>query len=141
MSTEHTTQQDSEEQEAVVQVEPTVPPDAEVTPQASEVIEIEQAAQDKPPPEPKSKPEGDTVRDREPGKSVLPFTRVQKIMKADKVGGFQLFPSAAIRVSTHPLRVTCHPGPSYGRQRRDVFDLASDGRVYQKAFASVSETR
>lgn len=74
MATEQTVSQ-----EGVVQVESTVPlnADVEVPPQVEK--EAEQA-QDKR----EGKKDGTALRDREPGKSVLPFSRVQRIMKADK---------------------------------------------------------
>jgi len=76
MATEHASTQ---EQEEVVQVESTLQRDADVeaTPEVDK--EVGQA-QDKR----EGKKEGIALRDREPGKSILPFARIQKIIKADK---------------------------------------------------------
>ncbi|KAH0832203.1 hypothetical protein J3R83DRAFT_13123 [Lanmaoa asiatica] len=74
MGTEHTASK-----EEVIQVESTVPRDADVEATSQIGKEIEQA-QDKR----EGRKEGIALQDREPGKSILPFSRVQKIMKADK---------------------------------------------------------
>lgn len=78
MATEHTVSQ-----EEVVQAEPTAPRDGvDVETPALEVgKEVMPQARDKR----DGRKEGTALPDREPGKSVLPFSRVQKIMKADKV--------------------------------------------------------
>ena len=75
MATEH-----ADAQEEVVQVESTLQrdADAEATPEVDQEVG---RARDKR----EGKKEGIALRDREPGKSVLPFARVQKIIKADKV--------------------------------------------------------
>lgn len=73
--------QQTASQEEVVEVESAVPRDADVeaTPQVD--TEVEQVRDKR-----EGKKEGAAlVRDREPGKSILPFSRVQKIIKADKV--------------------------------------------------------
>jgi DNA polymerase epsilon subunit 4 len=73
---------DTDTQEEVVQVESTVQRDADVeaTPEVDKEVEQLEA-----PDRREGKKEGVALRDREPGKSVLPFSRIQKIIKADKV--------------------------------------------------------
>jgi len=72
---------DTDTQEEVVQVESTVQRDADVeaTPEVDKEVEQLEA-----PDRREGKKEGVALRDREPGKSVLPFSRIQKIIKADK---------------------------------------------------------
>ena len=68
-------------QEDVIQAESAVPHDdvdVEASPQPEEV---EPEARDKP----DGKKESTAPREREQGKSILPFSRVQKIIKVDKV--------------------------------------------------------
>lgn len=75
MVTEHTVSQE-------VQAEPTTVPRDDVDVEATLQVgkEVEPQAQNKR----EGKKEGTALQDREPGKSVLPFSRVQKIIKADK---------------------------------------------------------
>lgn len=96
MATEETASQ-----EQVVQVESTVPRDADIedtlSPQVTVGKEEEEEEVEQVPDKRKGKPkEGTALRDREPGKSILPFSRVQRIVKADKVS----VPVALRRVSS-----------------------------------------
>lgn len=72
-----------------------------------EIDDVGQANNDTPPPpedKPSDQPKGKTAAKptaslvREPGKSLLPISRVQKIMKADKVSA----PSHVIHARRHP---------------------------------------
>lgn len=71
--------------EDVVQVEsePTVQRDADV--EATPLEVDEEVAQEQARDKREGKKDATALRDREPGKSILPFLRVQKIIKADKV--------------------------------------------------------
>ncbi|KAG6372857.1 hypothetical protein JVT61DRAFT_7291 [Boletus reticuloceps] len=75
MDTEHT-----DTQEQVIQAESMIQPDAdgEATPQVDKEVDQTRDKRD-------GKKEIAAPRDREPGKSILPFSRVQRIIKADKV--------------------------------------------------------
>ncbi|KAF8133450.1 hypothetical protein EV363DRAFT_1215233 [Boletus edulis] len=76
MATEHT-----DTQEQVVQAESTIQPgadaDGEATPHVDKEVDQTRNKRD-------GKKEAAAPRDREPGKSILPFSRVQRIIKADK---------------------------------------------------------
>lgn len=76
MATEPTDVQDE-----VVQVESTIQrdvSDVEASPPADSAVEQARNKRE-------GKKDSAVLRDREPGKSVLPFSRVQRIIKADKV--------------------------------------------------------
>ncbi|KAG8214757.1 hypothetical protein J3R82DRAFT_9846 [Butyriboletus roseoflavus] len=60
---------------------------------------------------PEGKKEGTALRDREPGKSVLPFSRVQRIIKADKASPVAATHSSQRTSDGKDARVI---GPSYG---------------------------
>lgn len=108
MVTEHMDTQEEVVQEEVIQVESTAQRDAnaEATPEVDKEVEQLEARDKR-----EGKKEGVALRDREPGKSILPFSRIQKIIKADKVS-----PVAVTRSSqrTNDCR-TLGLGPSYGR--------------------------
>lgn len=73
------------------------------------------------------------TREREAGKSILPFSRVQKIIKVDKV-----------RINGHRFGETQQRvgvGSSNGCTRRDYPDLTRYGGVHQKADRSKSKGR
>ncbi|KAF8134021.1 hypothetical protein EV363DRAFT_1258695 [Boletus edulis] len=76
MATEHT-----DTQEQVIQAESTIQPDVdadgEATPHVDKEVDQTRNKRD-------GKKEAAAPRDREPGKSILPFSRVQRIIKADK---------------------------------------------------------
>ncbi|KAG9315575.1 hypothetical protein JVU11DRAFT_3211 [Chiua virens] len=80
MATEHTQSLEEEEEEVQVEADPTPPPDTDTD--AAPQPDTNEA---EPEPE-RARNKRDTKKDpdREPGKSILPFSRVQRIIKADK---------------------------------------------------------
>jgi hypothetical protein len=97
-----------------------------------ELDKVDQAGNDTPPPpEPEDKPSGSNRSKskttaglvRETGKSLLPISRVQKIIKADKVRSLVLTRRACIDVVSGVTH--CCKG---GR----VSHIISNGRVYQE---------
>lgn len=82
----------------------------------------------------KKRKEKEPQHEREPGKSILPFSRVQKIIKADKVAVNVILPRWRI--------ASCSiSGTSNSRARRDFLDLTCHRGVHQKTFRGMPEAR
>jgi hypothetical protein len=109
--------------------------EVEATPEAH--ADIEHAGDDGSTTKKRGKKEGPVLREREPGKSVLPFSRVQRIIKADKacLCHHNLF---ATQTSNWETWYYLPSGPSDSCQRRDIFDIARDRRIHQEALGGVS---
>ena len=75
----------TDSQEEVAQVESTVERDIDVDVDVETAQEVEEVEHEQTRDKREGKKEETALRDREPGKSVLPFARVQRIIKADKV--------------------------------------------------------
>jgi len=74
----------------------------------------------------KGKAKAQTALPYEPGKSLLPFSRVQKIIKVDKVSSLRCVSWIDLK------RLTGH---SYGGKRGYILDINRDGRVHQTTLA------
>jgi hypothetical protein len=99
-----------------------------------EIDDVDQANNDTPPPpedKPSDQPKGKAATKptaslvREPGKSLLPISRVQKIMKADKVRAITLYMQGAI--------FDIVLGAAYGCKGGRVSYIIGNRRVHQEA--------